>query len=259
MSPMRLVAIAACCITPLLAFAVSPEYRVDSAGSEQLSKDVVVVQLREDSFMGSPDGPVAPAHSSRKVESMEGVVSKSIYSSPYQGYQIRIPKVAGNSKVSVHQALISKRPDGAPITSHVLFIPDRGYGAAAVVVTRLRDDRPKDTASILSQFEPKTPAEYTAYEERGVTFQKLNGALGPVVQRAIKNRAFSWHFPYRIAIDPAHPKGTVGLSRYVVVGEFLCEFSLIVDGSRAASTDALRTLAERELDVLMGAMVRKPQ
>jgi hypothetical protein len=259
MNPLRLVAIGACCITPLLASAASPEYHVDSAGSEQLSKDVVVVQLREDSFMGSPDDPAAPAHSSRKVESIEGVVSKGIYSSPYQGYQIRIPKVAENPKVSVHQALISKRPDGTPITSHVLFIPEGGYGAAAVVVTRLRDDRPKDAASILSRFEPKTPAEYTAYEERGVIFQKLNGALGPAVQRAIRNRAFSWHFPYRVAVDPAHPKGTVGVSRYVVVGEFLCEFSVIVDGSKAPSTEALQAVAARELDVLMGAMVRKPQ
>ncbi len=259
MNPLRLVAIAACCAAPVLASAASSEYRVDSAGSEQSSKDVVVVQLREDTFMGSPDGPSAPAHSSRKIEKMEGVISKGIYSSPYQGYQIRIPKVAENPKVSVHQALISKRPDGTPITTHVLFIPDGGYGAAAVVVTRLRDDRPKDAASILSRFEPKTPAEYAAYEERGVTFQKLDGALGPSVQRAVKNRAFSWHFPYRVAIDPTHPKGTLGVSRYVVVGEFLCEFSVIVDGSKASNADALQARAERELDVLMGAMIRRPQ
>lgn len=259
MNSLRLVAVAACCLVSQIACAVSSEYIVDSSGSEQSSKDVVVVQLREDTFLGSPDGPSAPAHSSQKVESVEGVISKGIYSSPYQGYQIRIPKVADNPRVHVHQALVSKRPDGTTITSHVLFLPDGGYGAAAIVVTRLRDDRPKDTASILSQFEPSSPDQYPIYEKQGVTYRRLIGAFGPSVQRTIRNRAFSWHFPYRVSVDPSHPKGTVGISRYVVMGEYFCEFSVIVDGSLAPTTDALQALGERELDILMGAMVKKPQ
>lgn len=258
-SLLRLVAISVCCVASQIASAVSSEYVVDGPGAEKSSKDVVVVQLREDTFLGSPDGPSAPAHSSRKVESTEGVISKGIYTSSYQGYQIRVPKVADNPKVHVHQALVSKRPDGTTITSHVLFLPDGGYGAAAVVVTRLRDDRPKDIATILSQFEPKSPAEYPMYEKQGVTYRRLDGPLGPSVQRTIRNRAFSWHFPYRVAVDPSHPKGTVGVSRYVVMGEYLCEFSVIVDGSLAPTSDALQALGERELDVLMGAMVTKPR
>jgi hypothetical protein len=257
MNLLRLVAIAVCCVISQLACGAS-EYVIDSEGSKQSSKDVVIVQLREDTFLGSPDGPSAPPHSSRKVESMEGVISKGIYSSPYQGYQIRIPKVANNPRVHVHQSLVSRRPDGTPITSHVLFIPDGGYGAAAVVVTRLRDDRPKDTASVLSQYEPRSPVEYSMFEKQGVTYRRLDGPLGTSLQRTIRNRAFSWHFPYRVSLDPSHPKGTVGISRYVVMGEFFCEFSIIVDGSLASTTDALQALGERELDILMGAMIKKP-
>jgi hypothetical protein len=211
-------------------------------------------QRRSPSTLGS-----APPHYSKKAEGVEGVISEGIYSSPYQGYQLRIPKVAGNPRVHVHQSLVSKRPDGTVITSHVLFIPDGGYGAAAVVVTRLRDDRPKDTASILSQFEPSSPDQYPLYEKQGVTYRRLSGEFGPSVQRTIRNRAFSWHFPYRVSVEPSHPKGTVGISRYVVMGDYFCEFSVIVDGSLAPTADALQVLGERELDILMGAMVKKPQ
>ena len=235
------------------------EYIVDDLGSAQASKDVTVVQLREDTFLGSPEGPSASTHHSQKVENFDGVISQGIYSSPYQGYQIRVPSVAENPKVHVHQAVISRRPDGTVITSHVLFLPDSGYGASAVVVTRLRDDKPKDTASILSQFEPSSPAGYPIYEKQGVTFRRLDGPFGASVQRTIRNRAFSWHFPYRVAVDPSHPKGTIGISRYVLMGNYLCEFSVIVEGAIGATPSDLQALAERKLDILMDAMVRKPQ
>lgn len=259
MNVLIMITVGLCCFTSHFASAAPDEYRVDNMGSEQASEDVVIVQLREDTFTGLPDVSPPPAHSSQKIESPQGIISEGIYSSPYQGYQVKIPRVAENPRVHVHQALISRRPDGTPITSHVLFIPDSGYGAAAIVVTRLRDDRPKDAASVLSRFEPRSVDEYKAYEQRGITFRKLNGQLGPAVQRAITNRAFSWHFPYRVAVDSSYPRGTLGVSRYVVVDQFLCEFSVIVDGSRASSADALLVLAERELDLLMGAMIRKPQ
>lgn len=252
MNPLHLIAIAAFSVITQMAGAATPENAVAGAS-------VAVVQLREDTFLGAPDGPSAPSHSSRKVESMEGVVENGTYLSPYHGYQIRIPKVANNSRVHVHQSLVSRRPDGTAITSHVLFVPDGGYGAEALVVTRLRDDRPKEPAAILSQFEPRSAAEYPLYERQGVTFRKMDSPLGPTLQRTIRNRAFSWHFPYRVAVDPSHPKGTVGVSRYVVTGDFLCEFSVIVDGALAPTFEALQALAERELDALMGALLKRPQ
>src|SRR5215831_13043240 len=150
MNPLRLVTIAMCCTMPLLTSAASTEYRVDSEGSKQSSKDVVVVQLHDDTFDGSIEGGSAPVRNSRKIENIETIISNGIYLSPYQGYQIRVPKVAENPRVSVYQALVYVRSDGTPATSQVLFAPEGNEGAAAVVVTRLRDDGPKDAASILS-------------------------------------------------------------------------------------------------------------
>lgn len=226
--------------------------------STQSATDIVVVQLREDSFLGAPDGPSAPPHYSRKLDSTEGTVSNGIYSSPYQGYRIKIPIVANNPRVHVHQALVSRRPDGTVVTSHVLFIPDSGYGAEAMVVTRLRDDKPKNSTAILAQFEPRSATDYAQYEKQGITFKKIDSRLGPTLQRTVRNRAFSWHFPYRVMVESSHPKGAIGISRYVVVGDFLCEFSVIVHGASAATFEALQTLAERDLDVLMDGMSTMP-
>lgn len=228
-------------------------------GDDRQDREVLVVQLREDSFLGSPDGPSAPPHYSKKLESMEGVIGEGIYSSPYQGWQIRIPTVAGNPRVHVHQALIARRPDGTVITSHVLFLPDGGFGAQAVVVTRLRDDRPKSRTEILARFAPGSAAEFARYEKQGVSFKAVDGPLGQALQRTVRNRAFSWHFPYRVMMDTAQEKGSLGVSRYVVTGDFLCEFSIIVDGAAAPSFEALQALAERELDALIGGMLKAPQ
>jgi len=42
--------------------------------------------------------------------------------------------------------------------------------------------------------------------------------LGQAQQRTVRNRAFSWHFPYRVMMDTAQAKGSLGVSRYVVTG-----------------------------------------
>jgi hypothetical protein len=240
--------------------AIPPQNGNDGNGSAvQPATDVVVVQLREDGFVGAPDGPAIPPHYSSKLDSMEGIIANGVYSSPYQGYQIRIPSVAGNPRVHVHQALIGRRPDGTVITSHVLFVPDGGYGAEAVVVTRLREDRPKDSAAILAQFAPLNASDYAQYEKQGITFRKIDSRWGPMLQRSVRNRVFSWHFPYRVMADSSRPNATLGVSRYVVVGDFLCEFSIIVNGASAATPEALQALAERELDALTNAMLKMPR
>jgi hypothetical protein len=259
MNLFNLVSIAVLCAVTQTVAAKTLQNASDSGSFIRSGTDAVVVQLREDSFVGAPDGPSTPPHYSKKLESTEGVIANGIYSSPYQGYQVRIPKVANNPRVHVHQALVARRPDGTVITSHVLFVPDGGYGAQAVVVTRLRDDRPKDPAAILAQFEPHSPTDYAQYEKQGIAFKKIDSPLGTTLQRTIRNRGFSWHFPYRVLVDSSRPQGTVGVSRYVVVGNFLCEFSVIVDGASAATFEALQALAERDLDVLTGAMLKMPQ
>jgi hypothetical protein len=231
----------------------------EKISSIQSATNVVVVQVREDSFAGAPDGPSAPPHYSRKLDSIEGIVANGIYSSPYQDYRIKIPVVANNPRIHVYQAVLSRRPDGTVVTSHVLFLPDGGYGAQALVVTRLRDDKPKNPASVLAQFEPPSAADYAQYERQGITFNRIDSRLGPTLQRTIRNRAFSWHFPYRVLVDSSRPQGTIGVSRYVVVGDFLCEFSVIVDGASASTFEALQAMAQRDVDALMDGLLKMPQ
>jgi len=240
--------------------AAAADYRVDRGAAVKANRGVVVVQLREDSFMGSPEGRAMPgqAHSSTKIDISESVIAKGVYSSPYQGFQLLIPRVAGDINVSVSQALIARRPDGTPITSDVIVTPTQGYGAAALVVTRMRDDAPKDPDHILAEFEPRNSAEYAAYEKQGVAFERRQGPLGLALERLTKNRVVTEYFPYRTGIDPHRANGSLGISRYVVIGEFLCEFSLVIDGSPTLNEDALRALAESAMDSFMGALLKEP-
>jgi hypothetical protein len=235
-------------------------YGVDRAGAAKSSQGVVVLQLREDTFIGSPEGGATEGrgHASSRIDASPTIIANGVYSSPYQGFQILIPRVSDSPNVSVVQSVVSRRTDGTPITGHVLFTPEHGSGAAALVVTRLRDDRPKDSTYVLAQFAPTGAAEELAYEKQGVTFRRKEGLLGPVLERSIRNRVFTEYFPYRVAVAANGPSGNVGLARYVLMVEYLCEFSLIVDGSRAAGSDALLALAESEMDRFMGALVTKP-
>src|SRR4051812_29379363 len=97
----RLSVCIACSFLLAAAFAAPNEYVIDMTGAEKASHGVEIVQLREDSFLGSPDGSTPPPHSSSKKEKMEDVISEGVYSSPYQGYQIKVPRVSDNTRVHV--------------------------------------------------------------------------------------------------------------------------------------------------------------
>lgn len=247
----------ATCPGPLLAQA--QQYKVDRSDADRDYAGVEVVQLREDSFSSSPDGRSPPSHSSVIVNDPGPWIGDGVYTSAYHGYRIKIPRVAGSAKINVHQALISRRADGTPITSHVLFLPEGSYGAAALVVTRLRDDRPKDPEFIVSQFETRSPQEAEQLESEGVFIKRFTGPWGPCVQRTIRNQVFSWHYPYRVRTDLSANTETVGISRFVVLGEFLLEFGLITRRADNQTFDQLRASAEHALDTFMGALIKDPE
>jgi hypothetical protein len=138
----------------------------------------------------------------------------------------------------------------------VLFLPEGSYGAAVLVVTRLRDDRPKDPEFIVSQFETRSPQEAAQLESEGVFVKRFTGPWGPCVQRTIRNQVFSWHYPYRVKTDLSTNTETVGISR---LGEFLLEFGLIIRRADNKTFDQLRASAENALDTFMGALIRNPQ
>jgi hypothetical protein len=79
------------------------------------------------------------------------------------------------------------------------------------------------------------------------------------VQRTIRNQVFSWHYPYRVKTDLSTNTETVGISRFVVLGEFLLEFGLIIRRADNQTFDQLRVSAENALDTFMGALIRNPQ
>jgi hypothetical protein len=247
----------ACLLGLLPDFALGQTYRLDPTAAEQAYRGVEIVQVREDTFDGPPDGPRPPNHLSNKVDELGKYVSQGIYRSPYLGFEIRVPRLSNSNRTHVHQALVSRRPDGSPITSHVLFLPDGAPGAAALVVTRLRDDRPKDPESILSRFEPRTSDEVAALAQRGVKSIRLNGPLGPAVQRSIRNRALSWHFPYRVNIDSSPALRSYGVSRWVVQDGFLLEFSVVT--AETSGGGDLDAKSSEQLDLFIAGLLKNPR
>jgi hypothetical protein len=250
------------CVTMLVGWAGAAlgadDYRVDRAAAEQASHDVTVDRLYEDTYLGPPDGPQAPGVVTTSLALPNPAVDGAIYISPSLHFRLRVPRVAGQPRVVLRHSRPSRRPDGAAVTTHVSVETPGAYGVAALVVTRIRDDMPKDADSVLHQFEPREPAEYPAYAKQGVTFRRRSGPLGVALERVVRDRAMVPLFPFRTAIDTGRAAGSVGLSRYVVLDGFLCEFSLIVDGARARDEAALLALAESEMDTLMGGLLAPP-
>jgi hypothetical protein len=62
-----------------------------------------------------------------------------------------------------------------------------------------------------------------------------------------------------MVVDRSSPGRTVGLTRFVVLGEFLCEFSIIIEAKPSQTSEALMEAAEADMDMFMGALVKAPQ
>ncbi|BHH84969.1 hypothetical protein [Desulforhopalus sp. 52FAK] len=218
---------------------------------------IEIVQVREDQFIGSPEGKNKPPYMSSPIKDFKNIVISGIYKSPYHGYELAVPLVFGSYKISVHQALVSKRPDGTPITSHVLFIPQKGSGVAALVVTRLREDRPKDAASVLRRFKPQSEQEEQALEKQGILYKSYQGKHGEILEREIKNRLFSDYFPYRVHTDRSSEMKSLGISRFFVVGDYFYEFTvLLLRSSVVKEGESFHDVAQRQLDVLTTGIIK---
>lgn len=242
----------------MVASASEPQYNVDIEGSKAAYQDTVVLDLFTDSYLdGAPDGPTPPTVGSQQADPSR-VISEGIYSSPYTGFRIRVPKISGEKSVHVNQALVSSRPDGAPLTAHVVFRPSAGKDVYALVTTRLRDDRPKDANSVLSSWEPKSPDETAYFEANGISIKRFKGPFGEAVVRSIQSREPTEYFPYRVSVDRSGENGkSIGLTRLVVMGEFLYEFSIVIYAVSEETESDLASRAAKELDLFMGGLVAK--
>ena len=160
------------------------------------------------------------------------------YQSVVSRISLKLPRVGDERVVSVREAVVFRRPDGQAITTHVIFVPgpigmvaDDTNGVSAVVVTRLRDDRPKDRESVLRRFEPASDQERRGMEAAGLSSTRVMTQLGEAVQRIIPNRLTEDPFPYRTKLRTSESVVTMGISRVAVVeGE---------DGSLTVTLDAL--------------------
>jgi hypothetical protein len=134
--------------------ATGPDYGVNLEGAKAANAAVHVTQFWQDTYFGNPENPRTTGHGLSAIGDPAPIFKDGRYTSPYQGFELLIPRVGESTNVILAQALVSKRADGTPITTDiVLTMP--GKSAYALVVTRMRDDRPKDTETGLSEFEPK--------------------------------------------------------------------------------------------------------
>jgi len=178
-----------------------------------------------------------------------------IYRSVVSRISLTLPRIGNEQVVSVREAVVYRRADGQTATSHVLFVPDRvgtslnpSDGVSAVVVTRLRDDRPKDRESILRSWEPQTEQQRQGMEAAGAFHRRVQTGFGEAVERLILNRTATEPFPYKTNLDRGPAVKTVGVSRFVVIGtDSFVEFSQVFPCGQLAA-EACRTAAIESSD-----------
>jgi hypothetical protein len=187
------------------------------------------------------------------------------FSSPLSRLRIALPRLGGEDRVTVREGVAYWREDGTPATVHLLFMPGRDaqpltdrQAISAVVVTRLREDRPRDRAAVLSRWEP-TPEQLAAFTAAGIRQSRVQTPLGEAVQRIIPNRASIEPFPYRTNLLRASRTDTIGVTRIVVVeGDSLLEFSQVLPCGDMASAECERLALARADQFVAGVAEFRP-
>lgn len=183
--------------------------------------------------------PESPGQTGRKLVPLADnfyTYKDGNYKSVMSRISVSVPVLGTETQVSVRESVLSRRANGFPITSHVLFLPgplgaapDSKDGVSAIVVTLLRDDRPKEASTVLSQFVPPDESSRVALAQKGVNFSRVSTPLGEAVQRIVRNRAANDPFPYQVQQRPDVDVTTMGVTRYVVApNDSLIEFSQVV-------------------------------
>ena len=179
---------------------------------------------------------------------------KGEYSSGVSGLSLRLPQLRDETTVSVREAVTMAQ--GKEVgTSHLIFVPDpegvsleRHGPVSAVVVTRLRQDRPHDRESVLKAWEPRTPEQRKAMEARGLEYSRIQTGLGEGLERIVPNRIADVNFPYRTHTDEGKELKSVGVTRYLVsTDQALLEFSQVFP-CRGLAADACKAQALKASD-----------
>jgi hypothetical protein len=226
-----------------------------AAGAQQ-APTVTLGRVLQEQIVPTPGKPGETSRSFKPLPEGAYRFELGEYSSGASGLVLKLPQLRDEKVVSVREAVVIRRPDGDPETSHVLFVPDpEGIAmdplgpVSIVVVTRLRADLPHDRESVLKAWEPRTPEQRKAMEARGVEFHRIKTGLGEGLERIVPNRVADVNFPYRTHTnEQAKQVRSVGVTRYLVSQDkALLEFSQVFP-CRELVGDACKEAALRASD-----------
>ena len=240
---------------------------VGLAAAQQLEKPGEPVPVRAVRFEKLSAGVERPAGRPvvREMSPMPEtlyVAKDGIYRSAMSRIALRVPRIDEEKLVDVREAVTFVRADGSPATTHIMFDPDGTRAAngpmdaqSTIVVTRLRDDRPKGAEHVLAGIDGGEERR-VALMGRGVDYFRVTTKMGLGLMRVIRNRAHSWRFPYDISLLQDSSAVTYGVTTFVVVGsDSLVEFSqLFPCGQRsdAACRNAALKVSEAFVNGVVG-------
>ena len=182
------------------------------------------------------------------------------YRSSLSRITLRIPRIGREKFVDVREAVSLIRSDGTPATTHVMFDPDGtsiDVGSknpqSAVIVTRLRDDRPKDADSVLGGLDGGEQ-QRMLLSKQGFNYLRVDRDGDPTLQRIVRNRANTRRFPYEIAVLNERFLATYGITTYILMGtDSLLEFSQIFPCEKSNDADC-RAAALRVHEEFVGGI-----
>jgi hypothetical protein len=230
--PLRAPIAVLCLLLP--AGAVWSENALPTLGKVWLEKQV-----------SNPEGGLQTGRSLTPMPDTHFKYADGKYQSVFSRITMAIPVIGNELQVSVRESVVSARANNVPITSHVIFIPGAtgaapatAEGVSAVVVTLLRDDRPKDSQSVLTQFEPPNDGVRALYARQGAEYSRVKTNFGEAVQRVLRNRSAVDPFPYQSVAQGGADLISLGVTRHVVApNDSLIEFSQVVPCTKQTESE----------------------
>ena len=86
-------------VSLFLAGCSTPQIETPQEQIHYSEDSIEIVQVREDTFSGNPDGKTAPPYISSPIKDFSNIVIDGIYKSQYHGYEIAVPSVFGSHKI----------------------------------------------------------------------------------------------------------------------------------------------------------------
>lgn len=182
-----------------------------------------------------------------------------VYKSLVSRISLKLPQISMEKAVGIRESITMVRADRSPATTHLIIdagglkITSRPDDAVSVVVvTRLRDDRPKDAESILSRLDGGAQQRETLTRQ-GFEYVADNTPLGPGLRRIVPNRAYNDRFPYQLAVLKGNQVTTYGVTQYVVVGtDSFLEFSQVFPCAQRSASECRAAAVQAMTDFVGG-------